>query len=169
MFENTTEYRQENKVIPLTVMTKEIEWSIALQDIPLPNKGITDDTSDVTEQYKQLFLDDIVFKGVIRKMKPGERGYFRPILFLNKNAEPGSSGLRKMMDFRLLNEYLATWRSELFGMVENLKRIPSSWNIFTSIGLKHGYYHIPVSKELQWLFCFETNRCRCSYRTLPRG
>lgn len=41
--------------------------------------------------------------------------------------------------------------------------------MFTTINLSRGYYHIPVSKYLQRLFCFETNHQRHAYQTLPQG
>lgn len=72
------------------------------------------------------------------------------------------------MDFRKLNSYLEAWCFDFPGTVATVKRTPARWNIYSSIDLFNGYFHIPINDQLQRLFCFVLGRWRFANQTLPQ-
>lgn len=105
---------------------------------------------------------DAESSGRIIELETDEWGHCAP----QRGQENGGMGerlcstqgkIRKVVDFRLLDDYSNTWRSEFPSTTSTPKLIPAGWNIFTTLDLKHSFYHIAVDVKLKSLFCFETN------------
>lgn len=93
---------------------------------------------DIGYQDKQTFFCDLMAKWVRRALKPREKSSSLMCSFSRKIVDAGSSTLQKVMNFRMLNSYSSMWRSEFLVVVAKLKRIPSCWNMFTTIALSSG-------------------------------
>lgn len=70
-----------------------------------------------------------------------------------------------MVEFRLLNAYSYAWKTTFPG---TLATVPSTLQIFSSIDLSQGFFHLLVCKELQKLFYFGANGKRYCYQQLPK-
>lgn len=91
---------------------------------------------------------------MVREMLPHEKGFFSSVLFIKKETVDACGMVRKVIDFRLLNAYSKTLRSDFPGTMTTLRSIQPRWNVFTTIDLKLGYHHISVDRKLQFLFRF---------------
>jgi len=151
----------------IEVCHREILWKVPLDRIPLVSRGIQYDPSDVTTVEALSYLDALIQLRVIRSLSIGEKAFYSPALFLRKPK----GGIRKVIDFRMLNSYCKSPDSCVLGegVMGVLKLIPSSWKFFSIIDLESGFSNLPVCSELQRLFAFQYDNRHYTYVTLPQG
>ena len=149
----------------LKICHKEIEWLRDVADIPSCSRGVRYVTGDVSSKEADEVLADMEARGVIRRVRPGERVFLSPTIWVRK---PNGKA-RKTLDFRLLNTYCRTWRTPMASVKETVSSIPPEWDRFTVLDLDCGFFHLQVCDALQKLFGFEHQGRRRTYKCLPMG
>ena len=149
----------------LKICHNEIEWLKDVADIPRCNRGARYETGDVSTKEANEVLTDMEARGVIRRVKPGERVFLSPTIWVRKP----SGKARKTLDFRLLNTYCRTWKTQMTSVKETVSSIPAEWDRFTVLDLDCGFFHLQVCDALQKLFGFEHQGKRWTYKCLPMG
>lgn len=166
LFKETTQYINNSFLRKLQVCHKEIEWKIQLENIPRTNIGVTYNVSEVGEKEAMEFVRKLEREGIVSQLEVTKKGFYSHVMFLQKASQ---KGVRKVVDFRLLNAYALTWKTNFLGTLATIRMVPTEWRVYTSIDLSQGYFHIPVCEMLSLLFAFECQEKRFKYRCLPQG
>jgi len=143
----------------------EIEWRVPVSQIPRLNRGVQYQSGELSVLEIKEHLKRLEERRLIRRVRPGERIFYRPVRFLRKP----SGKVRTVQDFRLLNAYSKPWRSVFPGTLETLRKINPTWAWFTVLDLADGFWSLPVDEELQSLFGFEAGGGAYTWRRLPQG
>lgn len=86
----------------MTACHKEIKWKAPVDDLPLTNQGVVYDVREVTPKEAKALVDKVEAEGVISEITVEDKGFSNPVMFLRKIR---GSGVRKVMNFCLLNAY----------------------------------------------------------------
>lgn len=116
------------------------------------------------QEIKEL-LEGLNEQRVIRKLEVGEKALFSPLLFIRKP----NGGVRKTVDFRLLNSYCDSWVTNQTNLQGVLASIPKEWDTFSILDLEQGFFQVAICSALQPLFGFETDFGNWTYVRLPQG
>ena len=159
------EFGVGSPMVKLTICHREIEWLKDAKEIPLCNRGRQYETGDVSEKEASAVIADLHQRRVIRPVEASEKVFLNPIIWVRKT----NGKARKTVDFRLLNAYCRTWKTQMPGVYPTISSIPDRWDRFTVLDLDSGFFNIPVCGVLQSLFGFEHRGRRWTYRSLPMG
>lgn len=92
--------------------------------------------------------------------------FFSLVMFLRKHD---GQGVRKVVDFKLLNTYSRVWMVNFPCALATVRKIPAHWKMFTTLYLAQGYFHVPMCGVLSKLFSFGMAGGRYKYNGLPQG
>lgn len=87
---------------------KELDWKISLEHITKANIRVTYNVKEVKEKEALDFVWKLESEGIVSEVHMKLKGFFSPIMFLRKANQ---SKVRKVVDFRLLNDYPRTWKT----------------------------------------------------------
>lgn len=68
-------------------------------------------------------MKDLVKQSIIKEMKFGDKGFFSLVMFLRKVGKTFKNNFKKVENFRLLNAYSYTWKTQFPGIVSTLRKI----------------------------------------------
>lgn len=128
--------------------------------------GVTYDAGEVSQREAEAMVSKLEAEGIISKFPEEEKRFFIQVMFLKKH---GGQGVRKVVDFILLNAYSRVWKTNFPGTLATVRKIHADWSLFTTSDLAQGYFHIPFCGVLQKLFTFEAASQRFRYNCLPQG
>lgn len=87
VFETNLKYGSGSYLQKLKVKASDIEWRILCKNIGLTNCGVVYFNRDVEEKEKIQHIETLIKQGVIREMRPQEKGFFSLALFLKQAKE----------------------------------------------------------------------------------
>eukprot|EP00210_Caulerpa_lentillifera_P001637 g1575.t1 len=147
----------------LNISCKEIQWKV--MNIPLHNGGIQYNINQIQKSKIEALLNDLLDKRQIRRLLLTEPARMSPIMFKEKK----DGRVRPLNDYRQLNRYCTSWTTTFPGTIATIRKVPSTWKIFTLIDLLDGFHQIGVDAELSCLFGFEALGKRWAWTCLPQG
>lgn len=104
-------------------------------------KGVTYNVGEVEHQVVIEFVRKFEREGIDSQLQVSEKEFFSHVMVLRRVE---CKGIRKVVDFRLLNAYAKTLKIVFCGTLVTLWMVPSHCKIYISIDLSKGYFHIPM-------------------------
>lgn len=122
VFEKGGQYGKNDFLRKLKVCHKGIEWKLNPVDIPRANTGVTYNIAEVSDKEPVAFVKKLEEEGIVSKLQVSEKAFFSLVMFLPKADQ---IGVRKVVDFRLLNAYARTWKTHFPGTLATVRMIPA--------------------------------------------
>lgn len=113
----------------MKVCHKEIDWKISVEPIDKANTDVTYNIEKVSDKKAMDFVQKLEKEGNVSELKVTKKSSFSSMMLLRNG---GQQGVRKIVDFRLLNAYAKTWKTHFPGTLATVRMVLAWWRVYIS-------------------------------------